>query len=124
MAEPTSTAGISITALFIALLGPMAGQYSLIIMAALAGALWPLSTMGCTTRISGAFFLLRIVVTAVFLTGSAAWWLQTHYAVPVFDGMAVIAFLIGALGNGWGPVFKALRDGLGAVARSIGCREQ
>ena len=40
MAEPTTTAvGISITALLIALLGPLAGQYTVIVMAALADAL-------------------------------------------------------------------------------------
>jgi len=40
MAEPTTTAGgISITALLIALLGPLAGQYTVIVMAALADTL-------------------------------------------------------------------------------------
>ena len=56
MAEPTTTAGgISIAAVLIALLGPLAGQYTVIVMAALAGALWPLSTMELPTRRAGAF---------------------------------------------------------------------
>ncbi len=54
MAEPTTASGISITALLIALLGPLAGQYTVIVMAALAGALWPLSTMDLPTRRAGA----------------------------------------------------------------------
>ena len=55
MAEPTTTAGgISITAVLIALLGPLAGQYTVIVMAALAGALWPLSTMELPPRSAGA----------------------------------------------------------------------
>ena len=32
MAEPTTASGISITALFIALLGPLAGQYTAIVL--------------------------------------------------------------------------------------------
>lgn len=120
MAEPTTTGGISITALLIALLGPLAGQYTVIVMAALAGALWPLSTMVIPTRVAGASFLFRIVASAVLLTGSAAWYLETHYEVPAIHGMAVVAFLIGAMGNGWSPVFLAMRSGLVALARAVG----
>ena len=93
-------------------------------MAALAGALWPLSTMDIPTRLSGAAFLLRIVLSAVLLTGSAAWYLETNYGLPVVHGMAVVAFLIGAMGNGWGPVFSAMRSGLSAFVRAAGGQEK
>lgn len=118
MAEP-NTSGISITALFIAVLGPLAGQYSLIVMSALAGALWPLSTMGGTTRRDGALFLLRVVVTAIFLTGTAAWFLEDAFSLPIYEGMAVVSFCIGALGNGWRKVFVGLRDGLSAIMGAL-----
>lgn len=120
MAEPTTASGISVTALLIALLGPLAGQYTVIVMAALAGALWPLSTMELPSRRAGAAFLFRIVAAAVLLTGSAAWYLETNHQVPAIHGMAVVAFLIGALGNGWSPVFRAMRDGLAAFLRATG----
>lgn len=120
MAEPTTASGVSITALLIALLGPLAGQYTVIVMAALAGALWPLSTMELPTRAAGAAFLFRIVASAVLLTGAAAWYLEANYQVPAIHGMAVVAFLIGAMGNGWAPVFRAMRDGLSAFARAAG----
>lgn len=120
MAEPTTAGGVSITALLIALLGPMAGPYAVIVMAALAGALWPLSTMVLPSRRAGAAFLFRIVASAVLLSGSAAWYLETKYSVPAIHGMAVVAFLIGAMGNGWSPVFNALRNGLSSFARSFG----
>ncbi len=119
MAEPNTT-GASIAALFISVLGPFAGQYSLIIFAALAGALWPLSTMPELTRKTGAFFLFRIVATAVVITGSVAWFFADRYQIPIHHGMAVVAFMIGALGNGWAPIFKALREGIAALARSLG----
>ena len=119
MTEPTSS--ISITAVLIALLGPFAGPYALIVMAALAGALWPLSTMPSTTRVAGAMFLLRIVVAAVFLTGSAAWYIDAHYQIPATQSMAVLAFFIGAMGNGWRPVLAGIRNALvGFVGRAGG----
>ena len=121
MAEPTSTAaGVTLTVFLTALLGPFFGPYAVIVMCALLGAMWPLSVMPSTTRVSGAFFLLRIVSTAVVLTTSAAWYLETSYSFPAVHGMAVVAFFIGALGNGWGPVLSALRQGIAAAAKGIG----
>ena len=121
MAEPTSTAaGVTLTVFLTALLGPFFGPYAVIVMCALLGAMWPLSVMPSTTRVSGAFFLLRIVSTAVVLTTSAAWYLEKTYEFPAVHGMAVVAFFIGALGNGWGPVLSALRQGLAALAKGIG----
>lgn len=120
MAEPTTASGVSLTALFIALLGPLAGQYAVIVMAALAGALWPLSTMEMPTRRAGAAFLFRIVSAAVLLSGSGSWYLEQNYQVPAVHGMAVAAFFIGAMGNGWTPVFRAMRDGISAFIRAAG----
>jgi len=121
MAEPTSTAGgISLTVFLTAFLGPFFGPYAVIIMMSALGAMWPLSVMKDTTHKSGALFLLRIVATAVALTVPAAWYLENHYGFPVVHGMSVVAFIIGALGNGWQPVLSAIRSGLAAVAKSIG----
>lgn len=121
-AEPTSAGSVGIAALLIALLGPLGGEYTAIVFAALAGAMWPLSTMAGTSKASGAFFLFRVVFTAVILTGSATYWLESTYGFPARYGMAVVAFLIGALGNGWGPVLNGLRDGLAAFAGKIGSK--
>lgn len=120
MAEPTSTSGVTLTVLLISLLGPFAGPYALIVMASLLGAMWPLSVMPGITKKSGAFFLLRIVSAAVILTSSVAWYLEENYGIPAAHGLAVVAFFIGALGNGWGPVLNALRHGLTAMARGLG----
>lgn len=119
MAEPASTSGVTLTVFLITALGPFAGPYAVIVMASLLGAMWPLSVMPNMTRRSGALFLIRIVSTAVILTSAAAWYLETAYGLPAVHGMAVVAFFIGALGNGWAPVFSALRGGLSAVARGI-----
>lgn len=124
MAEPTSTGGITLTVFLITLLGPFAGPYAVIVMASLLGAMWPLSVMPDITRKAGAFFLLRVVSTAVILSTSAAYLLETHYGFPVIHGMSVVAFAIGAFGNGWNPVFSALRQGAESVTKRIAGKDE
>ena len=119
MAEP-STSTLSITALAIALLGPMAGPYALIVFAALAGALWPLSTLPTVTRMQGAAFLVRVVAGAVVLTGSAAYLIESIYKVPAIESFALVAFGIGAVGNGWRPVLQGLRGALVNLVNRFG----
>ena len=116
MAEPTTTGGISLTVIFVALLGPLAGPYALIAFAALAGAMWPLSAQTTETRREGAWLLLRCTLTAIVMTGVAASILERQWQIPVNEALAPVALLIGALGNGWRPVFAAIASALGALA--------
>lgn len=122
MPEPTSSTGISIAALSIALLGPLAGPYALILFAALAGSLWPLSAASTATRLEGAGLVLRCTLTSVVLTGGAAAWLQATYAVQVNESIAPVAFAFGALGNGWRAVLDALAGVVSAVVQRLGGR--
>jgi hypothetical protein len=122
MAEP-STTSLSITALAIAMLGPLAGPYALIVFAALAGALWPLSTMPTVTRAQGAAFLLRVVAGAVVMTGSAAYLIESYYKVPAVESFALVAFGIGAMGNGWRPVLSGLRGALVNLVNRLGDKQ-
>lgn len=122
MAEPTTTAagGISLTTLFVAVLGPLAGPYALIVFAALAGALWPLSSAETETRAAGAWLLLRCTLTAVALTAFIGQGLDKFYGIPAIEALAPVAFAIGALGNGWRPVFAALAGAVAALAGRVG----
>jgi len=123
MPEPTtSAAGISIAALSIALLGPLAGPYALILFAALAGSLWPLSAANTATRIEGAWLVLRCTLTSVVLTGGATAWLQSEYDVHVDESIAPVAFAFGALGNGWRAVLDALAGVVSAAVQRPGGR--
>lgn len=119
MPEPTSASGISLAALAIALLGPMAGPYALIVFAALAGALWPLSAADTMTRSAGAWLLLRCTLTAVALTSALSLVLQSQWQIPAGESLAPVAFVIGALGNGWRPVFDAVGAALQAAATHL-----
>lgn len=120
MPEPTSTSGISLAAVSIALLGPMAGPYALIVFASLAGALWPLSAADTMTRSAGAWLLLRCTLTAVVLTSALSLVLQNQWQIPANEALAPVAFAIGALGNGWRPVFEAVGSALQAVLARAG----
>lgn len=114
MAEPTATsAGISLTVLSVTLLGPLAGPWALIAFAALAGAMWPLSAAPTENRLSGAWLLLRCTLTAIVLTVFLAGIVERIWGMPVNESLAPVALLIGALGNGWRPVF----DAIGAAAK-------
>lgn len=116
MAEPSSSAGVSLTVLSVALLGPMAGPYALIAFASLAGAMWPLSAQSTATRLAGAWLLLRCTLTAIVLTVFLAKVIERAWGVPAAESLAPVALLIGALGNGWRPVFAAIAAALGALA--------
>lgn len=118
MAEP-NTSSVTATALLIGAMGPLAGQYALIVSSALMGALWPLSVMKIESRLHGALFLLKIVGTATCLTSAAAWYLADMLSVSSIEALAPVAFVIGALGNGWAAVFDAMRDAMPAFLKRI-----
>ncbi len=120
MADPTTAAGASLTVLVVAALGPLYGPYALIAGASLAGALWPLSAQPTATRLDGALLLLRCALTALLLTAFIAGLLQRVWAVPVNEALAPIALVIGAMGNGWRPVFGALGAAAAAVIGRAG----
>ena len=125
MAEPTTTsAGISLTALAVALLGPMAGPYALIALSALAGAMWPLSAAKTEDRVDGAWLLLRCTITAILLTGFLSGLIERSWGVKVVESLGPVAFAIGALGNGWRPVFQALGDAMRALLGRVGGVQQ
>lgn len=108
MPEPTSTTSVAIVTFAVALLGPMAGEYAVIVLSALAGSLWALSKLETATRVAGAALVLRLVLTAVALTGFVAWFLETEYQWPAHHLLAPVAFVIGALGDRWPRIFDAV----------------
>lgn len=110
MLEPTATTagGVSLTVLFVAILGPMAGPYVLIALSAVAGAMWPLSAARTESRRAGAWLLVRCTATALVLTSVLAGIVEKTWGLPVSEGLAPVALVIGAMGNGWRPVFQSL----------------
>lgn len=117
MSEPVSPTGVGLVVLATAILGPAAGEYAVIVLSALAGSLWALGKLQTASRAAGALLMLRLMLTAVALTGVSAWWLDAHYQIPAHQLLAPISFSIAALGDRWGPVLDAVSARL---ARMIG----
>ncbi|HLO65040.1 MAG TPA: hypothetical protein VK165_18930 [Azonexus sp.] len=115
MAEPSTSAGVSLTVIAVALLGPMFGPYALIVFAALAGAMWPLSAARTESMRDGAWLLMRCTLTAVVLTVFLANLLERFWEIPKLETLGPVAFLIGGLGNGWRPVLDSIGEVLNAV---------
>lgn len=116
MAEPASTASVSLTALAIAIAGPFAGPYSAILFAALAGSLWPLSMSEGITRAAGAWLMLRCVLTATVLTSIASELLAAQYGMEPTELLSPVAFVISAMGNGWRPILASASNLLASFA--------
>jgi len=70
MAEPiqSTVAGVSLITLAVAVFGPNAGPYIVIVLGSLGGGLWALSSATLETRMQGAWLMLRCLVTAIVLT--------------------------------------------------------
>lgn len=102
--------GPAAAAALIALVGQLTGQHATIILAALAGAMWPLSSRPTATRGEAALLLLRLVLTASALGGLAAWLLETRLGVPSQFAPSAAAWAIGAAGDGWKDLIRAGLD--------------
>lgn len=94
------------TAYWIAVLAPMFGNNALIIVSALAGAMWPLSVRESKGRLDSAFFLLRLVCTAAVLTGFTAHLIEVRFGYHSQEIISPVAFFIGAVGDRWRTIIS------------------
>lgn len=98
------------TAYWIAVLAPLFGSNALIIMSALAGAMWPLSVRDSKGRMDSAYFLLRLVCTAAVLTGFTAHLIEQHFGYHAQEIISPVAFIIGAVGDRWRTILSDCID--------------
>ena len=117
MAEPiqTTVAGVSLVTLAVAFFGPQAGPYIVIILGSIGGGLWALSSAVLASRMAGAWLMLRCVVTAVVLTAVIAGIVGPWLGIVVTEAYAVVAFVIGALGNRWQDIIDSIKTRLQGV---------
>lgn len=117
MAEPiqTTVAGVSLVTLAVAVFGPQAGPYIVILLGSIGGGLWALSSTVLTTRMQGAWLMLRCITTAIVLTALIAGVIGPWFNLPVTEVYAAVAFAIGALGNRWQDIIDSLKTRLQGV---------
>ena len=111
MAEPiqSTVAGVSLITLAVAIFGPHAGPYLVIVLGSLGGGLWALAGATVQTRMQGAWLMLRCIVTAISLTAMIAGLLGPWLGTDTLEAYVVVAFFIGALGNKWIEIIDAVK---------------
>jgi hypothetical protein len=114
MTEPASST-TSLTALGIALFGPLFGEYAVILLAALAGGLLPLSSRPTESRLRGALFLLRVVLTSFIFTGLVVALVEQHTGLSVRLTLAPVAFVLAAIGDRWRELIDAVAERIKAL---------
>lgn len=118
MHEPTSTAlgvAASLTGGFVVLLGPILGPWVTVLLAAFSGALWTVGRVETPSRMTAALFLVRVMLTALVLTGGVAAVLANFMAWSLDHVLPGVAFTIGALGD----KFHSLRDAAASRLRAL-----
>lgn len=111
MPEPinSTVAAVSLVTLAVAMFGPNAGPYVVIILGAVAGGLWALSSAVVPSRIAGVWLMTRCVVTAVVLTALISGLVGPLFGISVTESYTVVAFTIGALGNRWLEILDTVK---------------
>lgn len=112
MAEPiqSTVAGVSLITLAVAIFGPHAGPYLVIVLGSIGGGLWALAGARVQTRMQGAWLMLRCLVTAIALTAMIAGLLGPWLGTDTLEAYVVVAFAIGALGNHWLEIIDSLKN--------------
>lgn len=111
---------VSLMTLAVAVGGPLAGPYIVIVLGSIAGGLWALSSTVLDTRRQGAWLMLRCVVTAVVLTSLIAGVVGPWFGLPITEVYAVVAFVIGMLGNKWQEIIESIKLRLQALISTAG----
>jgi len=119
MASPTLSAGASgagVTALMTVVLGPVLGEYIIILIAGLLGTLVALSEANTKTVFRSMVFVFRgLAFSFVFtslLTSIAISFIPASIGVAPYAVMSVVSFLIGWTSNRWGSFKKVLIEEL------------
>lgn len=114
MSDSTLSAS-GFTAVVVATAGYMSGDYTSILFGAIAGSFWPLAGANTTSRWHGAGTLLKLVMTALALTGFVVHVLKQSHALSEASTSFVLmptAFVIAAFGDRWVRIFDSLANGL------------
>lgn len=102
MAEPQSSAVAGV----LVALSLFTGDYAIIVFAALAGAMWPLSKAQTATRWDGAFLLIKLVLTSAALTGFVVWVVEQKTGYPSSKLLSPVAWAIAR----WPDLLTQIKD--------------
>lgn len=102
MSDPASSGSLSLVGLGVALFGVAAGPYAAVVMAALAGGMYVVSRADTGgRRLAAGLLLVRIVITAVVLSGVALWALHEMFGWDSAHLVSLVAFAIATFYDKW-----------------------
>lgn len=99
------------TAALIALAGPVVGEYSAILFCSFIGAMWALSGRSPADhlpRAEGAWFVFRMMGTAVVFSSVIDWAVEKYWDVPEHLALAGVEFFIAFVGDRWREILAGL----------------
>lgn len=115
MSEPISAsgaAGASLVAIASGLVGAKFGPMVTIMVAALIGTLVSLGEVDTTSRTEAAKYVARYVAMAAILSGTLAYLVERYLEIPAVELLALVAFVIGWVGNRWLALREAIANAL------------
>lgn len=110
MSEPVTTtgaAGAALVAIVSAVVGEQLGPIVTVCGAATIGALLSLGEVETSGRAEAVLYVLRYVGMAVVVSGTIAFLIERFTTIPAIEVLAVVAFVVGWVGNRWGGVRTA-----------------
>lgn len=118
MTEPTSSAvgaAASFSGGLIVLMGPILGPWVTVLLASFSGALWAMGRAETESRAMAAWLLMRVMLTALVLTGGIAALLAQFMSWSLDHALPAVAFGIGAMGDKMGVLREAVTQRLRAL---------
>lgn len=114
--DPTAALTVLTAAVFGAELSQIIGTYAVIILAATTGAGWGLGRGPPMTRAQGAWYFLKLNLTALLVTVPITTGAQALLSLEEANWLLVpVGILIGAVGNSWPQVGQWLVLWLGRL---------
>ncbi|MFN3494874.1 MAG: hypothetical protein ACK40L_10230 [Hydrogenophaga sp.] len=110
MPEPTVTsgaAGAALVAIASAFVGQELGPLLTIAAAAFIGALVSLGEVVTPSRWDAVLYIVRYVLMALVITGTLSLLIERYTGLPAIEMLALVAFVIGWVGNRWGSLRAA-----------------
>ncbi len=103
--DPTAAITVLMAAFFGAELSQIIGPYAVIILAATTGAGWGLGRCAPMTRAAGAWYFLKLNLTALLVTVPISSAAQSLFDLKEANWLLVpVGLLVGGVGNSWPAV--------------------
>ncbi len=118
MSEPVTTtgaAGAALVAIVSAIVGEQLGPIVTVCGAATIGALLSLGEVETSSRSEAVIYVARYVAMAVVVSGTIAFLIERFTAIPAIEMLAVVAFVVGWVGNRWGGIRTSAIETLKAI---------